>query len=352
MANDAQVLTKLQSAVDSAAHDHQSHRRGNRSAQTPNAQQGQSAHQAYQPHQRVAPHLTALSPLQDPERAAAPPPVADLVHARESKGTVQDAPSVLQDCLFDNGRVGANGAAKAGKAPRGGTPIPHKQSLKSLDTTQGHRARLRKRFDRGDRLEDYELLELVLFGPIPRRDTKPIAKAMMARFGSFASAIGAPADQLRDIDGVGDRVISDFRLLRAATERFAQADLKKRNTLTSTADVAAYYMAQLATAQKEEFHILFLDKKNQFLASECAGVGTVDHTPVYPREVLTRALTHGATGLVLVHNHPSGDPTPSRADVAVTQQIINATNPVGISVHDHIIIAGSQYLSLRGEGLI
>ncbi|MEM8664811.1 MAG: DNA repair protein RadC [Pseudomonadota bacterium] len=219
-----------------------------------------------------------------------------------------------------------------------------------MDITSGHRERLRARFDRGETLADYELLELALFRAIPRRDTKPIAKTMIAKFGSFAGAIAAPPARLREIDGVGERVVCDLRLIRAAAERFARADLTARKTLSSTEAVADYYRAVLAAAEREEFHILFLDKKNQFLATECAGIGTVDHTPVYPREVVTRALAHNASAIVLVHNHPSGDPTPSRADVAMTAQIVEALAPVNIGVHDHIIIAGPAFLSLRGEG--
>ncbi|WMS41173.1 DNA repair protein RadC [Acuticoccus sp. MNP-M23] len=222
----------------------------------------------------------------------------------------------------------------------------------SADMLEGHRNRLRARFDNGETLADYEMLELVLFRAIPRRDTKPIAKAMIAKFGSFAEALSAPVARLTEIDGVGARVVSDMRVVRAAAERFALAELRKRPTLSSTEAVAEYYRIKLKSAEREEFHILFLDKRNQYLASECAGVGTVDHTPVYPREVIARALTHGATAVVLVHNHPSGDPTPSRADVTMTEQIIRATAAVNVSMHDHIIIAGHRYLSMRSEGFI
>lgn len=246
------------------------------------------------------------------------------------------------------------------EAPQGGfdtlaceaVSAPSRRRAASVDILAGHRARLRERFDRGDPLADYELLELLLFRPIPRRDTKPIAKAMIAAFGSFAGAIAAPAARLAEIDGVGERVASDFRLVRAAAERLALGALATRPVLSSTDAVASYYRAKLTGLTREEFHILFLDKKNQYLASECAGVGTVDHAPVYPREVLSRALALAASGIVLVHNHPSGDPTPSRADVAVTRKIVEALAPVAIPVHDHIIIAGTTHLSMRAEGLI
>ena len=247
--------------------------------------------------------------------------------------------------LFDRHDAAPSDGAKARSARKS-------TSLRSAEMLEGHRTRLRARFDRGDTLDDYELLELVLFRAIPRRDTKPIAKAMIAKFGSFAEAIAAPAARLTEIEGVGARVVSDMRVVRASADRFALTELRNRQTLSSTDAVADYYRTKLKSAEREEFHILFLDKRNRFIASECAGVGTVDHTPVYPREVIARALTHGATAVVLVHNHPSGDPTPSRADITMTEQIIRATAAVDVSVHDHIIIAGHGYLSMRGEGLI
>lgn len=238
------------------------------------------------------------------------------------------------------------------QSPATGTAAPTRPRAPSADFLSGHRERLRARFDRGETLSDYELLELLLFRAIPRRDTKPIAKTMIAAFGSFAGVLAAPADRLTEIDGVGSRVVSDLRLVRAAAERMALAALQKGDLLGSTDAVADYYRAKLVGLAREEFHILFLDKKNRFLASECAGVGTVDHAPVYPREVVSRALSLAASAIVLVHNHPSGDPTPSRADVAVTQTILQALATVGIAVHDHVIIAGDRHLSLRGEGLI
>ena len=248
------------------------------------------------------------------------------------------------------------GSAPASAADEGALarkrPSPAARKATSADFAAGHRERLRARFDRGETLSDYELLELLLFRPIPRRDTKPIAKAMIAKFGSFASAISAPADRLTEMDGVGHRVVSDFRLVRAAAEQMTLAAMTRTEQLGSTDAVANYYRAKLTGLTREEFHILFLDKKNKFLASECAGVGTIDHAPVYPREVVTRALAVGASAIVLVHNHPSGDPTPSRADVAVTQTIVQALSPVGIAVHDHVIIAGAAHLSLRGEGYL
>lgn len=238
------------------------------------------------------------------------------------------------------------------RTPKAPPTAPAKRRALSVDMTEGHRSRLRERFDRGETLSDYELLELLLFRPIPRRDTKPIAKAMIAAFGSFASAISAPPQRLTEIEGVGSRVVSDFRLIRAAAEKMTLGALNETQQFGSTDAVANHFRAKLMGRPREEFHTLFLDKKNKFLASECAGVGTVDHAPVYPREVVSRALALGASAIVLVHNHPSGDPTPSRADITVTQTIGQALATVGIAVHDHVIIAGSKHLSMRGEGYI
>ncbi|MEM8552144.1 MAG: DNA repair protein RadC [Pseudomonadota bacterium] len=229
---------------------------------------------------------------------------------------------------------------------------PATEPTGNADTLSGHRGRLRGRFDRGEKLVDYELLELLLFRAIPRRDTKPVAKAMIARFGSFAQAVSAPADQLSEIDGIGPRVVSDLRLVRAAAERFAESPLRARTRLTSTEAVAAYYRTKLQGVKREEFHILFLDKRNNMLATECAGTGTVDHTPVYPREVVAKALHHNASAIVLIHNHPSGDPSPSSADVEMTRLIVSALAPIGVKVHDHIIIGEGAHVSLQGEHLM
>ncbi len=295
------------------------------------------------------------------------PDVASAANNLPAKAVQDNRPGMAADrrgtaARGEGERIGEAAAAApaevSGVGLFGDAPAPGQRkgrraaTTRSADMVEGHRNRLRARFDRGETLADYELLELVLFRAIPRRDTKPIAKAMLARFGSFAEALAAPAARLTEIDGVGERVVSDMRIVRAAAERFALADLRQRPSLSSTAAVADYYRTKLKSADREEFHVLFLDKRNKFLASECAGVGTVDHTPVYPREVIARALTHGATAIVLVHNHPSGDPTPSRADITMTEQIIRATAAVDVSVHDHIIIAGNAYLSMRGEGFI
>jgi len=271
--------------------------------------------------------------------------------SRGATGGSAGLPDATQETLFAANEARPDFAASVAAPAANAHGGLRRKPAVSADLSEGHRQRLRQRFDRGDQLADYELLELLLFRPIPRRDTKPIAKAMIAEFGSFAGALTAPGARLREIDGVGERVVSDFRLVRAAAARVAHAAMTDRPLLSSTDAVADYFRAKLAGLTREEFHILFLDKKNRFLADECAGTGTVDHAPVYPREVLSRALALSASGIVLVHNHPSGDPTPSRADIAVTRKIAEATAPVGIAVHDHIIIAGARHLSMRGEGL-
>ena len=218
----------------------------------------------------------------------------------------------------------------------------------------GHRERLRERFRNAgpDALSDYELLELTLFAALPRRDTKPLAKTLLKKFGSFAEVVHAPEHLLREIDGVGDASITQLRLLAAAAGRIAKGEIKRSVALSSWDDVISYCRTGMAFAEKEQFRILFLDKRNQLIADEVQQVGTVDHTPVYPREVVKRALELSATAVVLVHKHPSGDPTPSRADIQMTQQIITVANPLGISVHDHIIVGKEGHASLKGLKLI
>ena len=218
----------------------------------------------------------------------------------------------------------------------------------------GHRDRLRQRFrDGGDRvLADYELLELLLFRLIPRRDTKPIAKALLARFGSLPEVLGAPAHLLTEVKGVGDSVATELKLTAAIAHRMLKGELKGRQVLASWTSVIEYCRAAMAFEAREQFRVLFLDKKNALIADEVQQTGTVDHTPVYPREVVKRALELSATALILVHNHPSGDPTPSRADIEMTRTIMEVAKPLGITVHDHIIIAREGHASMRGMQLI
>lgn len=218
----------------------------------------------------------------------------------------------------------------------------------------GHRDRLRQRFrESGDRaLADYELLELLLFRLIPRRDTKPIAKALLARFGSLPEVLGAPTHLLTEVKGVGDSVATDLKLVAAIAHRMLKGELKHRQVLASWTAVIEYCRAAMAFEAREQFRVLFLDKKNALIADEVQQTGTVDHTPVYPREVVKRALELSATALILVHNHPSGDPTPSRADIEMTKLIIDTARPLGITVHDHIIIGKDGHASLKGLKLI
>ncbi|HET7888411.1 MAG TPA: DNA repair protein RadC [Bradyrhizobium sp.] len=218
----------------------------------------------------------------------------------------------------------------------------------------GHRERLRARFhDAGpDALSDYELLEMALFAALPRRDTKPLAKTLLRKFGSFAEVVHAPEHLLREIDGVGDASITQLKLLAAAASRIVKGGIKSSVALSSWNEVLDYCRTAMAFADKEQFRILFLDKRNQLIADEVQQTGTVDHTPVYPREVIKRALELSATALVLVHNHPSGDPSPSQADIQMTKAIIAIANPLGISVHDHIIVGKGGHASLKGMRLI
>src|SRR3981189_1012805 len=187
----------------------------------------------------------------------------------------------------------------------------------------GHRERLRDRFHGAgpDALSDYELLEMVLFAAQPRRDMKPLAKSLLKKFGSFAEVVHAPEARLREVKGVGDVTINGLKLIAAAASRIAKGQLKQRTMLSSWNDVIAYCRTSMAFADKEQFRILFLDKRNQLIADEVQQTGTVDHTPVYPREVIKRALELSATAVILVHNHPSGDPTPSQAAIQMTNAI-------------------------------
>jgi len=218
----------------------------------------------------------------------------------------------------------------------------------------GHRERLRRRFRDGgaDALPDYELLELILFRAAPRRDTKPMAKALIARFGTFAEALNAPEELLREVPGIGDAAIVELKLVRAAALRLMRGEVLERPVLSSWAQVLDYCRASMGFESKERFRIIFLDMRNQIIADEVQQTGTVDHTPVYVREVVKRALELSATAIVLVHNHPSGDPTPSRADIEMTKQIVAAGKPLGVIVHDHIIVGKKGHASLRGLGLI
>jgi DNA repair protein RadC len=218
----------------------------------------------------------------------------------------------------------------------------------------GHRERLRQRLLRGgtEPLEDYELLELVLQAAQTRRDTKPIAKALLARFGSLGGVLGAPPEELRAVAGMGDVSAVQIKATHAVVARMLREEVKKQPVLSSWKQVIDYVRAAMAHERTEQFRILFLDKKNILLRDEVQQRGTVDHAPVYPREVVKRALELGASALILVHNHPSGDPTPSRADIDMTKDVQKAAAALGLAVHDHIVIGRRGHASLKTLGLM
>jgi DNA repair protein RadC len=218
----------------------------------------------------------------------------------------------------------------------------------------GHRERLRERFRDGgaSALADYELLELLLFRLLPRRDTKPIAKALLQRFGTFPEVLGAPVHLLCEVDGIGEAAAQDLKIIAAVVQRMLRDEIRDRQLLGSWQAVIAYCRAAMSFETREQFRILFLDKKNVLIADEVQQTGTVDHTPVYPREVIRRALELSATAIILVHNHPSGDPTPSRADIDMTRTIVETARPLGIAVHDHIIVGRNGHASMKGLQLI
>ena len=227
-------------------------------------------------------------------------------------------------------------------------------SSKTVPHYYGHRERLRARFREAgaEAVADYELLELILFRALPRRDVKPLAKKLLEKFGSFAEVIAAPPMRLAEVPGLGEAAITDFKIVHAAAGRIAHDAVKRRPVLSSWSAVLDYCRTEMAFAEQEQFRILFLDKRNQLIADEILGIGTVDHTPVYPREVVKRALELSATAVILVHNHPSGDPTPSRADIEMTRLIIDVAKPLGISVHDHIIVGKDGHASLKEKRLM
>jgi DNA repair protein RadC len=249
-----------------------------------------------------------------------------------------------------------------GPAARWLVPMPTKMKNPGIKDTglaeaphyHGHRERLRLRFREAgdDALADYEMLELVLFRAIPQRDLKPLAKTLIETFGSFAEVISAPAARLAEIKGLGDAAVTELKIVQAAASRLARGKVKRRVTLSSWSTVLDYCRTAMAFAEKEQLRVLFLDKRNQLIADEVQQTGTVDHTPVYPREVVKRALELSATAIILVHNHPSGDPTPSTADIQMTQQIQTIAKPLGISLHDHIIVGKEGHASLKGLRLI
>ncbi|HEX2656225.1 MAG TPA: DNA repair protein RadC [Xanthobacteraceae bacterium] len=228
-----------------------------------------------------------------------------------------------------------------------------KRARASAPHYHGHRERLRARFrDAGaEALADYELLELILFPALPRRDVKPLAKDLIAKFGSFAEVIAAPAERLAEVEGIGETAISALKVVHAAAGRFARGGVKQRVALSSWSSVLDYCRTEMAFADKEQLRVLFLDKRNRLIADEVQQTGTVDHTPIYPREVVKRALELSATAIILVHNHPSGDPTPSQSDIQMTRQVADVAATLGIALHDHIIVGKDGHASLKAMKL-
>jgi DNA repair protein RadC len=226
--------------------------------------------------------------------------------------------------------------------PRDLAPSPH----------AGHRERLRTRAALGfAALPDYELLELLLARSLPRRDTKPLAKALLARFGGLAAVLGAGVEEIKAVAGVGPAAALDLKLVHEATVRMGRGEVARRPVISSWSALLAYARTAMAHASREQFRVLFLDKKNQLIADEVMNEGTVDHAPVYPREVVRRALELSASAIILAHNHPSGDPTPSPADVAMTRQVADAARVLGLAVHDHIVVGREGVASLKALGL-
>jgi DNA repair protein RadC len=217
-----------------------------------------------------------------------------------------------------------------------------------------HRKRLRERFLIGGAaaMPDYEVLELILFRAIPRQDVKPLAHLLLTVFGDFNRVISAPVARLAEVKGVGEAVITELKIVEAAAQRLARSRILQRHVISSWAAVLDYCHTAMAHRDTEQFRVLYLDRKNVLVADEAQAQGTVDHVPVYPREVVKRALELNASALILVHNHPSGDPTPSEADIAMTRQVQIAADALGLTLHDHLVIGRSRELSFRSEGLL
>lgn len=246
------------------------------------------------------------------------------------------------------GRKGLEDAASAAELP-GLAPASQAEPH-----YHGHRDRLRARFlsAGAENLPDYEVLELLLFGVIPQKDTKPIAKALLAKFGSFDEVLAASPDALMDIKGIKGSAAAMLKAVQASIQLALRTRVRNADVISSWNDVLDYCKARMAHEPNEQFRIIFLDRKNRIIADEAQQRGTVDHTPVYPREVVKRALELNASALLMVHNHPSGDPKPSRADIEMTRKVKDAAAAVGITLHDHVIVSRGGHVSFRSEGLI
>lgn len=259
-----------------------------------------------------------------------------------------DPPRAVEDSELFPFQLDGPPIKVARPAAAGRKPTPDKPHY------HDHRARLRQRFDEAGAgaLADYELLELMLFRTIPRQDTKPLAKALLAKFGSLSAVLAAPVQRIAEVKGAGPSVAQDLKIAQAIMERASRADLAKRTVITSWSQLVNYCRLSMAHEPREQFRVLFLDSKNQLIADEIMNEGTVDHAPVYPREVARRALELSAASLILVHNHPSGDPKPSAADLAITREIVAAAEVISVNVHDHLIIGRDGVASFKNLGLI
>ena len=233
--------------------------------------------------------------------------------------------------------------------PSQAEPVRSPSQLPAKDHRHGHRERLRDRFlaAGAEGIAPYEILELILFRAQPRQDMKPLAKALLDRFGSFAEVLTASPHRLREVKGIGEAAIVELKIVEAAAQQLVKGAVAKRTVLGSWAAVTDYCRAAQAFVEREEFRILFLDKRNVLIRDEVQGTGTIDHTPAYPREIIKRALELGSTALILVHNHPSGDPSPSQADITLTKQIVALARAMDIEVHDHLIVGRNGHQSLR-----
>lgn len=229
------------------------------------------------------------------------------------------------------------------------TLSPEIRPAKPAVGVDGHRARLRARFLAGgpEAIAEHELIEMTLFLALPRRDTKPLARALLARFGSYAAAISASVPDLLEIEGLGEAGVAALKTVQAAAQRLARAEVLHRPVLNNWDRLIDYLQTVMARERIEQFRVLFLDNRNRLLADEAQGTGTVNHTPVYPREVVKRALELHASAIILVHNHPSGDPSPSGDDIEMTKEIKSAAQALGLVLHDHIIIGNGQWFSFR-----
>ena len=253
---------------------------------------------------------------------------------------------------MEHDRIAFREAPLPGFLPDTATAMVARQA--EPDHRLAHRARLRRRFMHGGAaaMPDYELLELILFRALPRGDTKPLAKRLLHTFGDLNRVMAAPPSRLKDVKGVGQAVIEQLKIMEATAHRMAQAQILKKPVLSSWDTLLNYLQTAMAHKGTEQFRVLFLDRKNVLIADEEQAQGTVDHVPVYPREIVKRALELEASALILVHNHPSGDPTPSKADIEMTYQIKEAAEVLGLTLHDHLIVGKATELSFRTAGYL